>query len=229
MPKQHKPNQLITFSATDKEFHESWDEDRSPGNFPHPWRAVLCGPPNSGKSTLIKNLILQADPPFERCYLLYPGGGDLKERTSEWDDVNGIELLDTIPPPSFFPKSTDSKSKKTLVITDDIDLKALTRDERSNLDRLFGTVSTHRNVSIVSTAQDFFSTPPVVRRMCSYWIIWKHRDKHSIGNIARKTGEDLDQLFKTVAKGPYDSICVDLSKGTPYPLRLNIFNKIYVC
>jgi hypothetical protein len=33
-------------------------------------------------------------------------------------------------------------------------------------------------------------------------------------------------IFKTIATGFYDSICVDLTRNTPAPLRLNIWEKI---
>ena len=234
MSKQHvlsdlPDDELIIFPSTDKAFHEKHYEGRNACNFPHPYRCVCVGGVNRGKSTLIKNLIHFACPPFERAYLLYPGqaGSDLKQRTAEWDDVQGLELLDSVPPPEFFPKSTDPRSKKAIVIIDDIDLKALSSTERSNLDRLYGHVSTHRNVSVVASSQDFFSVPPVLRRMCSHWIIWNCRDKHSLALISRKTGTDLEELFKTVASGAYDSVCIDLTPGTPMPLRLNIFKKIY--
>ena len=36
----------------------------------------------------------------------------------------------------------------------------------------------------------------------------------------------LKQLFKTVATGHSDSICIDLKENTPARLRLNIFKKI---
>jgi hypothetical protein len=237
MPKRHTPpkqlpQELIIFDNKDKHFHESWAHGRGIANFPHPYRALLVGPPNSGKSNLIKNLILHADPPFERAFLLYPGSkgkedGDFKHKTDEYNDVEGIEGLDTVPPPEFFVKAGDKKSRKTLVIVDDVDLKALSKEERSNLDRLFGTVSTHRNVSIMATAQDWFSTPPVIRRMSNVWIVWKHRDSASMELISRKTGENLEELFLTVARGPYDSITIDNTSRTPMPLRLNIFSKVY--
>ena len=35
-------------------------------NFPHPFRGVLLGPPNTGKSTSVKNILIRADPPFKK-------------------------------------------------------------------------------------------------------------------------------------------------------------------
>lgn len=226
------PQEIVIFENKDKNFHESWSPGRDLANFPHPYRVLLVGPPNVGKSNLIKNLIMHAKPPFEQAFLLYPGGkgkneGDIKHKTDEYNDVEGIQGLDAIPPPDFFLKAGDKKSKKTLVILDDMDLKGISRDEKGHLDRLFGTVSTHRNVSIYCTAQDWFSIPPIIRRMSNVWIIWKHKDTASMEMISRKTGENLEELFRTVAPGTYDSITIDGTSKTPAPLRLNIFSKVY--
>jgi len=226
-PRHQLPNEIVIFENKDKKFHESWTPGRSAASFPHPFRALLVGPPNVGKSNLIKNILMHADPPFEQAYLIYPGEGDIKEKTDEYIDVEGIEGLDDIPAPSFFKKAGDSKSKKTLIIIDDYCLKGLNKTQKSNLDRLFGTVSTHRNVSIMCTSQDWFSIPPVIRRMSNVWIVYKHRDRNSMTMISRKCSEDLQTLFRELAPGGYDSICIDNTHGSPYPLRLNLFTKIF--
>ena len=221
------PRELIIFENADKKFHEKWTPDRSPASFPHPFRAVLCGPPNSGKSMYIKNIILHANPPFQACYLLYPGEGKLSDRTDEWSDVENLEILEEVPPPSFFKKAGDDKAKKTLVICDDMDLKALPKAQRSNLDRLYGTVSTHRHVSVISTSQDWFSLPTVCRRLSNVWVVWKHKDRLSMEMISKRCSEDLAALFREICTNHHDSICIDLTNGTPYPLRLNLFTKIF--
>jgi hypothetical protein len=38
----------------------------------------------------------------------------------------------------------------------------------------------------------------------------------------------LEELFNIVATGFYDNICIDRTKDTPAPLRLNIFNPIEI-
>ena len=54
------PNRLLALKNADKAFHESWHPKRNLLNFPHPFRAVLLGPPNTGKSATVKNLLLRA-------------------------------------------------------------------------------------------------------------------------------------------------------------------------
>ena len=59
------PKELIIIKNPDKQFHEAWKEGRNMVNVPHPFRMVCFGPPNVGKSTVVKNILLRADPPFE--------------------------------------------------------------------------------------------------------------------------------------------------------------------
>ena len=53
-------------------------------NFPHPFRGVLLGPPNCGKTTTVKNTLMRQEPPFKRMYIIHCDG----EYTQEYDDVN---------------------------------------------------------------------------------------------------------------------------------------------
>ena len=46
----HK-NKLIIIPNEDKTFHEKVDETNL-CNFPHPFRMILCGPPNTGTQIL---------------------------------------------------------------------------------------------------------------------------------------------------------------------------------
>jgi hypothetical protein len=87
-------------------------------NFPHPFRGVLLGPPNCGKTTTVKNILMRQEPPFKRMYIIHCDG----EYTQEYDDVNGV-LLKTIPYPEQWPGKD-----KTLVVVDDMELKTLKKD-----------------------------------------------------------------------------------------------------
>ena len=217
MPKGCKiklPKEILVIKNKDKDFHESWSKKRDLLNIPHPFRGVLMGPPNIGKSMIIKNIIVRADPEFEEIFVIHPD----VEYTKEYDDI-GATMLKEIPSPDEWEGLV-----KTLVIIDDIELRQLNKDQKRNLDRLFGYVSTHKNISVLLTSQDAFAIPTIVRRCSNLLIIWKNHDMDSLATLARKSGlssSDLKTIFSTVATGDRDSLWIDLTSKSPAKLRIN--------
>lgn len=219
MKKYILPNKILALPNPDKEFHEKWNTNRNKLNLPHPWRGVFLGPPNCGKGTVVKNLLLRADPPFEEIFCIHCD----PDFTTEWDDCN-IEMLNEIPPPNEW-----EGEKKTLVILDDLEFKGMNREQKRNLDRLFGFVSTHKNISIALCAQDAFNVPPIVRRCSNLFVFWKSPDLVSMSQVSRKTGmksEQINNIFCKLMNDPHDNLWIDNTAKTPYPLRKNGFTLI---
>ena len=52
------PRQLLAIRNLDKKDHETWDTAGDLLNFPHPFLGVLLGPPNCGKTTTVKNILM---------------------------------------------------------------------------------------------------------------------------------------------------------------------------
>lgn len=220
--KRKLPPQIIPLPNADKTWHESWQPDDDPLNFPHPFRAVIFGPPNStGKTTITKNIILRQEPPFKKLYVVHIDGN----YTKEYEDVEA-ELLDKIPPPNS--PLFDGKTK-TMVVLEDLEYKFKDKKQLQNLDRLMGYVSTHKNVSVCILSQDAFNLPPAARRMANLWILGKARDYDSFRCIARKCSLDhatFEYLFNKYVKKEHDTIWIDYTKNSPYPLRLNGYHMI---
>ena len=215
------PKQIIPLPNKDKDsWHESWYPKRNPLNIPHPFRAVALGPPNSGKTTVVKNILIRAYPQFKRVYLIHCDG----ENSREYEDVNGIEIMNEIPQ----PEEWDGEDK-SLVILDDIEFGAQNKLQKRALDRLFGYVSTHKNISVICCNQDPFCVPSIVRRCCNLFILWKQIDLDSLATCARKTGLRSDAfkaLFDQLFTNPKDSLWLDLTDKSSYPMRLNGFKPI---
>ncbi len=215
-------NGIIAIDNPDKKFHESWtpkvDEDgrvlkRHPMNIPHPYRCVLLGPPGVGKTTVAINLLMYQKPIFEQVYVIHVDG----HYTDEYEALGNYDLLEEIPDPTWWQGDV-----KTLVILDDLEFKQMSKQQKANLDRLFGYVSTHKNITVVLTSQDPFNVPPIVRRCADMWVLWKTKDLDSVSTIARKAGLSTGQLHSVFSGFKLrDSLWIDTTPETPYPLRIN--------
>ena len=206
--------QIIPIENADKGFHESWSTDRDLLNIPHPFRCVLAGKPGSGKSTIVKNLLLRQDPPFEQVIIIHY---DLD--TKEYDDLEGENffLLDKIPDVKEF-----EGKKKTLVVLDDVPIKTLPKPQAILLNRLFGYYSTHKNISVCLTTQDAYEIPPLVRRCSSVWVLWKGVDRISLTMLGKRSGcEELYEMMQKFLHHRFDSIWLDMTPDSPAPFRKN--------
>ncbi len=214
-------DELIHIPNKEKLYHEKWFKGRNKLNIPHPYRILLLGGVNRGKTNTLKNIIIRANPKFKRIFL-YHCGGDYVE---EYSDID-IECIDTIPEPDselFDPKI------KSLLIIEDKSFKFMKGDELYRLDRCFGYVSTHRNLSIITTAQYFFNVPSTIRDMSNVYILWKVKDLDTLKTIGRRVGLKKEQimfLMNNFLKEPRDSLWIDKTWESPYPLRLNGFKVI---
>lgn len=225
MPKKKKvkykfPKELIHIKNADKKFHESWADDDDMLDFPHPFRVLLAsgGRPNLRKTNTLKNIIVRQNPPFKKIYLLHCGGSN----TKEYDDFN-VELLTSIPEP--YDKEIFDPDVKTLLIFEDLNFKCMNlRNELSKIDRIYGYTSTHQNVSIMTTSQGFFAIPHMVRLMSNVIIVWKTQDQDSMETIRRRVDMKKDvweHILNKYLKEPHDSLWIDNTKGSKYPLRIN--------
>lgn len=217
--KSSLPNKLIPIPNPDKEFHENWYKGRNMLNIPHPFRCVALGPPNVGKTTIVKNLLLRANPPFKRVFIIHCD----PDFTQEYDDVNG-EMLDEIPTPEEW-----DGTEKTLVVLDDLEFKGMGKEQKRNLDRLYGFVSSHKNLSCVLCSQDPFNVPPIVRRCSNLWVLWRMTDLDALSTCARKTGmkaDSFNSIFNHLLLEPKDSLWLDMSDHSPYPMRKNGYTLI---
>lgn len=217
--KKSLPNEILALPNADKAFHEKWTPRRNALNFPHPFRAVCLGPPNSGKSTVVKNILIRAKPEFQEVFVIHCD----PEYTKEYDDVDAV-MLSEIPAPDEWEGKV-----KTLVVLDDLEFKQADRTQKRNLDRLFGFVSTHKNISCILCSQDPFNVPPIVRRCSNLWIMWKLLDLDAMSTCARKTGlksGNLNTMFNTLDINGYNSLWIDMTTGSPYKLRKNGYTLI---
>ena len=65
--------------------------------------------------------------------------------------------------------------------------------------------------------------------MFNLFIFWKQVDVDSLSMVARKTGytsDSFNALFSQLIENNHDSIWIDLTDKSPYPLRKNGYEEI---
>lgn len=213
---------IIAFPNKDKSFQEKWYPKRDLLDIPWAFRSIFCGPPSSGKSTIVKNIILKSRPLYKKVMVVHYGG----EGTRDYDEIDGIEVV----PLSGLPDPVDinPQKEKMLLVLEDIPLSSLNREQKQKLDRLYGYSSSHRGVSVITCAQDAFDVPTGARRSSNVFILWKQPDLSALQTMASRTGytsNEFRNLFK-LCKNKHDSIMIDLTEGTFFPLRFNCYTPI---
>lgn len=224
MPKKLE-KKIYPIPCSDKKLVEKWDNNRDLMNLPCPARVILTGRPNSGKSTVIKNMIVKAEPPYRQIYLLHPVASDDPE--NEYQDLGDeLILLEDIPPVSYWKSN---KNVKKLLIIDDVDLNGLNKTQRTNLDRLFGFCSSHYMLSIFTTQQDFHALPVCVRRNSTVFCLWKSRDSRNNKIIASKVGlnpQEFNQLYDEYCPNYYDFLVINWARDAPVFLSKSFYTPI---
>jgi hypothetical protein len=213
---------LIIFDCEDKidKNRERWTPARDWDNFPAPYRCILCGPPNSGKSSVIKNLLIDAKPGFDVILLLH-----FSQTTKEYEKMD-CDILDGMPDPESF---IEDDGLKKLLIIEDIEYSHMSKDDLQKLDRLYGYTSSHCNLSIYLTSQEFNKIPVCARRNSNVFIIFKSNDHDYLWRMAMKCGlrkNDFDHIFINLCNARHDALWIDFTINTPAPLRKNGFERI---
>jgi len=217
------PNEIIKIENVDKKFHETWDKGRGICDFPHPFRCVILGKVGMGKSTLAKNIFLRCQlgkNPFEELIIVH--GSD---ESKEWDELEPTMILNDIP----HPDDLIMNKKKSCIIIDDFEFAKLPKQSLINLSSIFRFVSSHHNFSIIVCYQSFFDVPPIVKKCTNVFVLYKPNDLDEIKTIARRVGMKGDimvDIFKKLLPEKRDTLCIDLTEGSPAPYRKNLFQAI---
>jgi hypothetical protein len=228
-PLPRVPKAIIPIHSSDKRHIEVWDEKRARdlANFPSPFRMLLLGVPNCGKTSTIKNLVMHARPRFQRVYVIHP---DI-EYSKEYDDLEATDMFSDIPDLKFWCDINEGNYKKTLCILDDLEFEKNAKQRLENLTVLFRYASSHKGISIMLAHQNFFSVPIIVKKLSNIYVCWKPQALNEMAMIENRVGLEagvMRDLFATVATKPTDSICIDRTRDTPAPVRINIFNRVII-
>jgi hypothetical protein len=223
-------NKIIAFHNSDKKKAENWSKINESGdiaNFPCPFRALFLGAPNSGKSNMIKNLIIHQKPRFTDIYVIHQDS----DGTTEWNDLDYTGLLNDVPDVEFFNEITEEPDKKILIIIDDLELANAPKQRIHNLSVLMRYISSHKNISVCLTSQNFFSVKPDVRKNANLFFVWKPVARNEISLIENRVGLKkglLSEMLAEFRKSQYDGFCFDFTTDSPAPIRLNLFEPLEI-
>lgn len=234
MPKKKKskripslPDKVIIIKNRDKDsgnWMESWDKpkNRSPGHIIHPMALLALGIPGRGKTNMMKNIFLKAQSSAKKFKHLYVVTCD--DTSLEWADCEPDMISTELPDINFF----DGKEKSCLIL-DDYNWEKASKMEMKKLSNIVRFLRSHRNLSVMLGFQSFFDTPAIARKCANVFMIYKSHSRMEMTQIANRVGldpDDMKYIFKHICNKPFDHLMVDLTLGTPYPLRRNIYEPI---
>lgn len=202
----------------------------------HPFRLLITGPSDSGKTNLLMNFIydyLEFDNLFVCAKDIYEAKySKLKENYTMFDGVN----IETIKYPKnkkkimlelyerFGKKGTlFSNDTKEFITVDDLDLSyknvvvfddCVTDKDQKSIEDFF-IRGRKKNASIIYLSQNYYKTPINIRRNCNYFIFFKLQHK-DINQIIREidgslTKEEFSKLYRKCMQQRFDFFMLDLA------------------
>lgn len=218
------PRQIVPMPNPDKKKHESYRKSHNPIRFCKPFRCCILGKVNSGKSLLAKHILMahqEKNPKFEEVHVVH---GIADSHTTEYDDIEPTSVRTDIPSYDEF----DPEPLK-LIIIDDYDFTAISKDELRNLSELFRFGSTHCNISLILLHQSWFRIPKIAKDCSNVFVIFRPHDNDELATIGRRVGikkEKIFQIFRQLLPNWRDSLLINLIPSAPHKYAKNLFQPI---
>ena len=196
-------------------------------HFKNPTNIMVVGPTSSGKTMLIKDILLQRDsmfkhPPRKVVFVYTAHQAFMSE-----DKYAFIDFTPTLPDIEAFDPNEHS-----ILILDDILHSLGDKRTATVLSKLFLVDSHHKNITVIMCVQNLFSKERIYRDLAlnSHYIIL-FKLKRDISQI-RRLGSQLmpgvmpsfTQIYNWATKEPYSYLLIDLhpSTSSDIVLRQNI-------
>lgn len=189
-------------------------------NYKRGFRALYIGLPNSGKTNVIFNTILNQRPIFDRVILV-----PLDRSTKEYDHVNAqiCEVDDLVK--EGMPKYD---AEKILIVLEDIAFSDWSRKQMNEIGKYLRYQCSHNGTSLIISLQNMFSCPPSIRRLCTHITLFKTPSRKTASLYSQSIDLDHDifnKLCNKYLETQYNHITI-ANDGHPIKLRLNSFNEI---
>jgi GTPase SAR1 family protein len=210
---------LKVFTNADKDPIKEKHDLHNLANHPRSSRILISGPPSSGKSNIIKNLIVNQSPEFDSCYLFH-----IAKQTKEYEDL-GCTIVENA---DELPKLDEiDPSEKLIIIFEDVDYSSLKKNDIVILDKYLRYGASHLGITIIVACQNFYSLPAAMRRKVDIYYITRS-DTATMDLMCRNfslTKNKFNELIDKYLSEPYDNLCF-CNNGHPVKIRHNIFTPI---
>lgn len=184
--------------------------------FKHPFTCTIAGPTQSGKTWLIKKILIFNSTLFDQsptniwyCYSTWQQNFEtFSSITPKITFIKGIPDIDEIDP-----------SQVNLIILDDLMKEC---EEDNSIQKLFTIDSHHKNISVFFITQNIFSKGKFTRTLnlnSHYIILFNNpRDKLQVNTLARQMFPGkvnfLIEAYEDACSKPHGYLLIDLKQST---------------
>jgi len=191
--------------------------------FVHPFRCIVAGPSQSGKSFFTKQLISRSHE------LIQPPPTQIIWAFGEANATGMKEIQSVSPVPITFveglPDMTEISEGRTLIILDDLMHHA---GKSQTISEIFTQMSHHRNISIILMLQNIFHQGRSMRDVSintKYMVLFKNpRDNGQIKYLSRQiypgNSNFLLDAFNKATSRPHGYLILDFAQSTPENRRI---------
>jgi hypothetical protein len=197
-----------------------------------PCRILFFGPPEVGKRCALLNIATRFDPAPSEIHVLHldPDTKEYKVLGKVCSKKN-IHFYTPDHPPNFADIGATGSDKHSVLIVDEVPCDTLSKQARSDLERLVSYASSHRNCSVLMCFQRLTSITPAIRSAFSHFVLWNGPDKNALSLAAVRIGvpgAELEDLM-TMMEDKHDSLMVDATvhPDSIWRYRQNLMEPIY--
>ena len=210
----------------------------------HPYRILMVGCSESGKTNTLLNLINEQ----KDIDKIYSCAKDLSEPKYEYliknrenagikhlnNSKTFIECSNTMD--DIYENINDynpNRRRKILSVFDDMIADIMTNKKFQSIIKELLIRGRKPNISLVFIPQSYFSVPKEVRLNLTHYLIMKINNKRELKNIAINHSADIDykdfiKVYRECTKEPYNFLTIDITLPSSNPLRFrkNLFDTL---
>jgi tRNA A37 threonylcarbamoyladenosine biosynthesis protein TsaE len=184
----------------------------------HPFRMIISGSSGSGKTNLVKNLLLNKKfykNRFDNIYIM----SSTYYINNDYEDID-VDVVSTTYNEDFIDTILELQNEnlddtKGLLIIDDMS-GMLPKSQNSKLANLFFRAR-HHNLSIMLLTQYYYNVPKNIRCNCSNIIIFNTENQNELKSLTAENcchlkDQNFMSVFKYACNEPYSFLHIDYNE-----------------